>query len=595
MDDFNDPCKKLSLWAQYGPTCWFNAVLTTMYHSQYSRNMLLKIVDKWKEKKTTLQQLTEYIVKHKYIKSDNLEKDRIFFYKVKPERILSFLHKKYPKYFKLNTGNYGGFSHIILNKMYKILGLKCLMFDIIKEDNLDYICYDKYNHFEHDYNIEGNNYNYYPISKIKLIKILEERNKNPDVLIINLNNSNISSYLNKDYEHYHLNSPEYSLFDENINEIKSLKDNIIYNGYTYILDSVILVNYNYTISNHAIAGITCNNQRYVYNGWTKYTDDPALQNKNNNNNNDLKEKIKEVPCEIIKFPWDIKTSSDFCINLNECNLPSYVKTLPRVNSNGYIDSIKPSNILCFNFSEGSRTLVYIKQELSTGTLNFNTQKFKRFYVPEDLHSIYNRPITIKPYNINTSPIHIIKQDNINIKSDDLSDIIKNIIKTYDKRFIILEYSKKYIYKVNNDLYNDNINLNIKFNNLLNLKNIIIIFFNLLYYYAFIVPIINDIHIIDELNQNFLNYFQYDENIYKTLDHNKLYIDILNNIKKYLNNNELSINIEKLLKDLELYYQSVLYKYKLNNNLSRYIKFLDSKILFNNLFITKNNLVEQNII
>ena len=42
---------------------------------------------------------------------------------------------------------------------------------------------------------------------------------------------------------------------------------------------VININYNDIIEKHIIAGITCNNNRYVYNGWNSATKDDAMINK----------------------------------------------------------------------------------------------------------------------------------------------------------------------------------------------------------------------------------------------------------------------------------------------------------------------------
>jgi ATP-dependent exoDNAse (exonuclease V) beta subunit len=47
-------------------------------------------------KTTTILELVRHIVKYKYIQSDSFERDRLFYYKVRPENILDYLHTKYP-------------------------------------------------------------------------------------------------------------------------------------------------------------------------------------------------------------------------------------------------------------------------------------------------------------------------------------------------------------------------------------------------------------------------------------------------------------------------------------------------------------------
>jgi hypothetical protein len=77
-------------------------------------------------------------------------------------------------------------------------------------------------------------------------------------------------------------------------------ENIIeHNGDKYILDSCILANYNnYERGNHAIAGISCKNNRYVYNDWIRTTFDPAIVDKNLFIH-------ERIPCELMKFNWDV--------------------------------------------------------------------------------------------------------------------------------------------------------------------------------------------------------------------------------------------------------------------------------------------------
>jgi hypothetical protein len=125
-----------------------------------------------------------------------------------------------------------------------------------------------------------------------------------------------------------------------------LNDNIEYNGEQYELDSVILNNWNTNsdLMDHVIAGITCENQRYVYNGWTRYTQDPTIDK--------TKQKtFSKYPCELMKFNWNVKQNNDFCLNLQKCNLPK-----PAKNKKGDVISN-----LCFSFNKGDRILVYVKK------------------------------------------------------------------------------------------------------------------------------------------------------------------------------------------------------------------------------------------
>jgi len=100
------------------------------------------------------------------------------------------------------------------------------------------------------------------------------------------------------------------------------------------------VNYNKTkeLNYHAIAGITCNDNKYVYNGWNSSTTDGGLKNTLN---------VKDSPCSLMKFDWDIHKNSEFCLNLEKCKLDP---------------NIISDEELCFNFANNisGRLLVYVK-------------------------------------------------------------------------------------------------------------------------------------------------------------------------------------------------------------------------------------------
>jgi hypothetical protein len=107
------------------------------------------------------------------------------------------------------------------------------------------------------------------------------------------------------------------------------KKDCLIDGVMYVQDSIIISNHNTTESGgHAIAGITCGNKRYVYNGWTSLSTDPALQGKKMHNT---------TPCDLFPMDW-LEEQDDFCISEARCDLPKVLDGQP-------ID-------LCFNFKKG---------------------------------------------------------------------------------------------------------------------------------------------------------------------------------------------------------------------------------------------------
>jgi hypothetical protein len=336
-------CDRVIFWPQYGPTCWFNALLIAVFYSQHSRNMLYKKSAEW-DKSIEFYRILRFVLKHKYLKSKNPEKDFKFFDVMRPENILSMIHKLNPKYVTENMGTHGAWSSDVITKIYKLLQVECLMLEIYN----DKIYYSNHNHMTF--------YKQTPLSKYQAIEKIKSpeyiknklnRLKHPSVLIINLENNQRNSgtfyYRNK---HYEIPTTE-----QNKNILK-LNDVISYNGEEYILDSVITTNWNNghrnmimkgeIIKGHQIAGITCDNKRYVYNGWTRWTVDPAMKNANGNGNGGWR------PCEFMKFNWDTKKDIDFCLNRVQCNLPKATKK-------------DKESKLCFSFGKGIRSLIYIKK------------------------------------------------------------------------------------------------------------------------------------------------------------------------------------------------------------------------------------------
>ena len=96
---------------------------------------------------------------------------------------------------------------------------------------------------------------------------------------------------------------------------------------------------------HAIAGITCKKDRYVYNGWTRTSMDPAMVNQMVD---------RSIPCELMKFDWNIIKHSDFCLNTIKC-IPEKLKKKLKIQK------------LCFNFSKGKRILIYVRKDAKTET------------------------------------------------------------------------------------------------------------------------------------------------------------------------------------------------------------------------------------
>ena len=331
-------CSKVITYPQYGPTCWFNAIIMAVLYSQYSRKLILKSSERW-QKGILIFDMIKTILKTKFIKGKDYDVNFGNFNLFKPENILKSLHKHDPTTFMFDIDDpkwkNGFLSELYIKKLYQLLGIsKTVFFEI------------------HDNNIYYSNYN--DVSKVQ---ISDNGNIEPFVWGADQYKVNIAI---KDPEVILLmDGPQGATFpdhykitnDNNVKELLSTNSKITYNNNTYILDSIMLSNWNKKIikMGHAIAGITCNNERYVYNGWTKSTLDPALLKNNADPSN-----VSVNPCELMKFGWSPKMDFNFCLNPRTCSLD-------RILNQDFASKFN----LCFSFKKPVRLFIYIKETAIT--------------------------------------------------------------------------------------------------------------------------------------------------------------------------------------------------------------------------------------
>lgn len=341
-------CKRVIFWGQYGETCWFNAILMAVLYSQHSRNIIYQQSKHW-DKRIQLFRLLQHVLKYKYIKTKNPEKDYKFFEQMSPEKLLKILSKKHSKYLPA-TFEHGYVTTLFISKLYKILGVDCLMFYLLDKK----LYYDLANHTENiDATATGISYTFKYKSE-QFIKSKLNTRKNPRVIIINADQR--KTKLDTMKQHYQIN-PQYEIKNPH-ESIIELESTIMYNGEEYVLDSILLQNWNTSanIPGHSIAGITCKNERYVFNGWTRYTADRTLifnnMHADHRDNEDQALEMQRIPCEFMQYDWNQQKDKEFCISKKRCALDKA--------------SIQDLDTrMCFSFSRGSRNLIYIKKSALT--------------------------------------------------------------------------------------------------------------------------------------------------------------------------------------------------------------------------------------
>jgi hypothetical protein len=344
-------CKNVVTIPQYIGTCWFNAILMALFYSQNSRKLLLhdNIYEKDKGNNELYKILNDILLDN-YISQKKAMK---YYEKLRPEIIIE---KNLTKIIDKPKFDYivakGWIIDVFLPRFIEIIGKTCLTLDeyngefyinAVKAINLDVIL--QADNTTQTYASLNTNYK-------KILNEMQAINKkeieNPDYLFVNFNKKN---------NVYGLYDPFFKLLEKKIKNLdkinvkkykkpfkglENLEKTIEFNGDTYILDSCLLTNYNkYERGNHAICGLSCKNNKYVYNGWMRTTNDPSLvADKNLFKQNNL-------PCELMKFDWDVNNpNSKFCLNHARCNLRSISKSTNKE--------------LCFSFGKGIRTVVYVK-------------------------------------------------------------------------------------------------------------------------------------------------------------------------------------------------------------------------------------------
>jgi hypothetical protein len=365
--DKSDFCLDLKVIPQFSGTCWLNAILMSVLYSQGSKYYVKKASKNWDKNNSLLMFFKTIIFKMKK-HSKLIEK---MFKKIKPEIILFKLIEQtkdkmllnfLKNLVKINYDDLGYYETYIYN-LYKFLQVKVLSI----------------------YYLHNNEY-YYNLNLIHGLELYIDSycklNETPDILVVIDYRINKILY-NTRYIAYD-SLKNYILNKKNIIGLQNHEDIITFNGVKYKLDSVTIGNYNADTINmgHAIAGITCNNNKYVYNGWSSISTDPAIVKKNNSNNTS--------PCSLMKYNWDLKKNEEFCLDPKLCKLD--------------FDNIDKTDV-CFSFKSDRTVLIYVRvDETKEKVTSSTTKEIKELSnIKKTIADIYDidnlsRPELIKIYN-----------------------------------------------------------------------------------------------------------------------------------------------------------------------------------------------------
>lgn len=338
-----DACAKVVTLPQYTGTCWFNALLMSLFYSQNSNKMMRHILKGFKSHyKGSKPHMRIHALLHEIVTKLQKAKnstERESFYKyfetVKPEHILELLHKFNKDKFPFDPVLFEGFSIAsYLPVLNSFLNIKMLFLDSsMVGDKLEYYISSR-NIVEFYYHED---------------KLLERFSFPSDMQLQDMLNIQYDSICVIHYGKNYNYAQKYKCdIDEKKKDGQIVSHTIKYRNSEFQLDSCCLVNFSKEMcsANHMIAGITCNKRQYVYNGWITSTRDAAM------GKSESQISRQAYPCELMPYEWN-NDVGDFCINPSTCKLDR------PINKKG----------LCFSFDKGERYFIYINKNFSKPKYN----------------------------------------------------------------------------------------------------------------------------------------------------------------------------------------------------------------------------------
>ncbi len=316
-------CKKdiLTLPFEYNMS-WFVCILVVTMYSQRIREITLEASKRWNNT-FPLFKLFSFILHMKYVSKSAVD------YEYFESMTLENLCKELQNY----DENKFWFSTDVINPMHAKYYIKNLydFFDIssimisVYADEI--VTLDPYNNVtkidKGAHSMRGINVK---TDVLFADEIQSELDKTPNILIIRLSPSNIDE--STEFRGHQHKFNYYLTKTKNITEILLHDDMIVYNDQLYRLDAALVDNVQH--QNHTIAGISCSNKRYIYNGWKFRQEGDNM-----------------IPCELMDFNWDTNSPHEFCLHNKKCSIVTDSK--PRISN-------------CFSLTQGERILIYVKSK-----------------------------------------------------------------------------------------------------------------------------------------------------------------------------------------------------------------------------------------
>lgn len=289
-------CSKVVTFPQEGAICWFAALFTSLFFSQYSR-----VVIRNHARRMMSEQSSRHIASAILEILRGYDGDRVssrVLESMRPRQFLRDLRIARPDYFgSMQDGSdeahYAPYQHAML----AFLQVPHLSIGVVKG-------VFKYSGFNVDLPLDSKLWA--GAMKSMSPKGVFVDTRKPEVIIIHKDSG-------EDFVQTQWTTQVPALGPiQGYNPKKHAKI-IKYNGTSYILDSCIIgaeLRTNTCSVAHAIAGVTCNGEKYVYNGWTAKSADKAMKGSKS-------AAIRDVPCALGRQDWS--EDSFFRINMQACS------------------------------------------------------------------------------------------------------------------------------------------------------------------------------------------------------------------------------------------------------------------------------------
>ncbi|AGE51575.1 hypothetical protein PBCVCviKI_490L [Paramecium bursaria Chlorella virus CviKI] len=329
----------MTLDQKNAPTCWFNSLMMVLFFSQNTRVAVASSIQYIKDKRKF--HVVEKI--GKLLQGYNKTRvDRYMYERLHPKAFLETIRELHPEQFPgitktgINT-TYRGDSIEYLHRMLQFLEIPHLILSrpSIKSGSTEW---SQYNYDMYDNKILGDAFHE---------KVGTRKNSSTYPKFVDTKHPIIISILT-DYDNDRALSDKigsswvkYKTYPVNGLVSNGYAPEIKYNGYRYYLDSMILGNYNARAceSGHAIAGVTCNGGRFMYNGWTRGTVDKGMAKS-------FKGTGSSEACPLESLDWAVTTN--FCIS-KDCGFDRFVSKLD-------------TKSLCFSTIKGT-CVTYVREDL----------------------------------------------------------------------------------------------------------------------------------------------------------------------------------------------------------------------------------------